>query len=299
MPETPNPEPAETSVHPTRRSLRESRSRKPAPARLRMAKAPDGRTAAVGPRKSRATRVTARLAAFFVVPALFGTMALPAFGASAPTTGADDVIGTTDAQSLIVGSDVTASTIQRDRYSATTEEELRAAAAAAAAAAIRARSASGSAYNYNDTDLSGFLGADGQTWQRPIAASMTSAYGPRRIICNAAGCSNGFHDGVDFGASCGTPIKSVSAGRVVFVGSAGSYGNRVIVDHGGGVESIYGHVQSGSYRVSPGELVESGTVVASVGRTGVVTDCVLDLKIRINGAFTGPVPFLASRGVKL
>ncbi|MET0716178.1 MAG: M23 family metallopeptidase [Mycetocola sp.] len=238
------------------------------------------------------------MATFLVVPALFGTMALPAFASPDPTTAAS-IVGAADAQSLIVGSNVTASTIQRDSYSATTQQELEEAAAAAAAAAIRARTGSAPAYNYNDADLAGFLGTTGQTWQRPVPASPTSAYGPRRIICNSAGCSNGFHDGVDLGTSCGTPIKAISAGRVVFVGSAGSYGNRVIVDHGGGVESVYGHVQGGSYRVSAGDLVDAGTLVASVGDTGVVTDCVLDLKIRINGSTTSPVPFLAARGVYL
>ncbi|MFU8947685.1 M23 family metallopeptidase [Mycetocola zhadangensis] len=245
--------------------------------------------------KNRGSRLAARLAALAVVPALFGTMTLPAF--ATPGTTATDLIGAPDAQSLIVGSEVTASTVQRDSYSATTKEELQAAAAAAAAAASRARS--GSASTYNDANLASFLGNDGKAWQRPVAASPTSDYGPRRIICNSAGCSNGFHDGVDLGTSCGTPIRAVSAGRVVFVGSAGSYGNRVIVDHGGGVESIYGHVQGGSYQVSTGDLIEAGTLVANVGRTGVVTDCVLDLKIRINGSFTNPVPFLAARGVDL
>ena len=54
------------------------------------------------------------------------------------------------------------------------------------------------------------------SWIRPVTARVTSKYGPRPIICNPAGCSNTFHDGVDFGSACGTPIKAISPGRVTF-----------------------------------------------------------------------------------
>jgi murein DD-endopeptidase MepM/ murein hydrolase activator NlpD len=62
---------------------------------------------------------------------------------------------------------------------------------------------------------------------------------------------------------------------------------------------VYGHLQGGSFKVSVGDLIEAGTVVAAVGATGVVTACHLDLKIGINGSFTSPVPYLASRGLRL
>ncbi|MET0934061.1 MAG: M23 family metallopeptidase [Mycetocola sp.] len=135
-------------------------------------------------------------------------------------------------------------------------------------------------------------------WIRPVTARVTSPYGPRRVICNTVGCSNTFHDGVDFGSSCGTPIKAISPGRVTFAANAGSFGERVIIDHGSGVESIYGHAQAGSYKVSVGQLVKAGTVIANVGATGVVTGCHLDLKIRIS-VYIDPGPFLAARGVVL
>jgi murein DD-endopeptidase MepM/ murein hydrolase activator NlpD len=131
-----------------------------------------------------------------------------------------------------------------------------------------------------------------------VTAKVTSPYGPRRVICNTVGCSNTFHDGVDFGSACGTPIKAISPGRVTFAGNAGSFGERVIIDHGSGVESLYGHAQTGSLNVSVGQLVKAGTVIAKVGATGVVTGCHLDLKIRIS-VFVDPGPFLAARGVTL
>ncbi|MET4638461.1 M23 family metallopeptidase [Mycetocola sp. 2940] len=135
-------------------------------------------------------------------------------------------------------------------------------------------------------------------WIRPVTAGVTSPYGPRRVICNAVGCSSSFHDGVDFGSACGTAVKAVSPGRVTFAGNAGSFGERVIIDHGSGLASLYGHLQTGSFAVTAGQLVKAGTVIARVGATGVVTGCHLDLKIR-TGVYIDPGPFLAARGVIL
>lgn len=135
-------------------------------------------------------------------------------------------------------------------------------------------------------------------WVRPVAGKVTSNYGPRPIICTPAGCSNTVHDGVDFGSACGTPIKAISPGRVVAATNAGSFGYRVTIDHGSGLESIYGHLQAGTFKVSAGDHVKAGTIIGNVGMTGVATGCHLDLKIR-TGAYIDPGPFLAFRGVKL
>ena len=128
---------------------------------------------------------------------------------------------------------------------------------------------------------------------------MTSPYGPRRIICNSAGCSSSFHSGVDLGGACGTPLKSVAAGRVISAANAGGFGNRVIVDHGGGVRSVYGHMKTGSFRVSPGDAIAGGAIIGEIGATGVVTGCHLDIKITINGSGVNPSTFLRTRGVNL
>ena len=135
-------------------------------------------------------------------------------------------------------------------------------------------------------------------WIRPVAGRITSNYGPRPVICTPAGCSNTFHDGVDFGSACGTQIKAISPGRVISATNAGSFGERVIIDHGSGLESIYGHMQTGSFTVTVGQHVKAGTIIGKVGMTGVATGCHLDLKIR-TGAYIDPKPFLAFRGVTL
>ncbi|MCP2032673.1 murein DD-endopeptidase MepM/ murein hydrolase activator NlpD [Okibacterium sp. HSC-33S16] len=135
-------------------------------------------------------------------------------------------------------------------------------------------------------------------WVRPVPGKVTSVFGPRPVICTPAGCSNTTHDGIDLGSPCGTDIKAISPGRVTSASNAGSFGERVIIDHGSGLESIYGHMQTGSYRVSVGQLVKAGTIIGKVGMTGVATGCHLDLKIR-TGAYIDPKPFLAFRGVTL
>jgi len=134
-------------------------------------------------------------------------------------------------------------------------------------------------------------------WWRPVPGPLTSLYGPRRIICNASGCSTPFHQGLDFGSGCGTPMVAVYAGTVTFAGNAGGFGNRVIVDHGGGIETIYGHIQNSSTFVQVGQQVDGGDQIALVGDTGVGTGCHLDLKVRIDGVHTDPQPFLRGRGV--
>jgi murein DD-endopeptidase MepM/ murein hydrolase activator NlpD len=274
----------------------------PSRARLaaRMAATPPPASVRSVPTQSRWKSIRSLLVVAIAVPAIFGTVALPAYAFTTEDSASVAPIHDTGAQSLTVPNWVRPA-LARDGYSATSAEDLRAAEAAKAAAEAAAklaasRAASGS--KSTATDYEAFVGGDG-SWIRPVAGAISSQYGPRGLICNGAGCSNSFHDGVDFSGACGTPIKAVSAGRVTFTGSAGSYGNRVIVDHGGGVESIYGHVQSGSYKVSAGQLVEAGTVVAGIGATGVVSGCHLDLKIRIGGDFTNPVPFMAAKGVKL
>ncbi len=142
-------------------------------------------------------------------------------------------------------------------------------------------------------------GCTGETtgeWVLPVSDPVTSPYGPRRIICNDAGCSTPWHYGLDFGSACGTPVAAIAGGTVTFTGAAGGFGNRVIIDHGGGIESIYGHM-SASYNVTQGQAIPAGTVVGTVGGTGVGTGCHLDLKVRVNGEHVDPQEFLRGQGI--
>lgn len=75
-----------------------------------------------------------------------------------------------------------------------------------------------------------------------------------------------FHRGIDIAVPVGTPVRATRKGRVTFAGERRGYGFTVIVEHTNGDHTLYGH--NSMVRVSPGELVESGTVVAFSGNTG-------------------------------
>lgn len=75
-----------------------------------------------------------------------------------------------------------------------------------------------------------------------------------------------FHRGIDIAVPVGTPVRSTRKGRVVFAGDRAGYGATVIVEHANGDRTLYGH--NAMLRVSPGDQVESGTVVAFSGNSG-------------------------------
>lgn len=75
-----------------------------------------------------------------------------------------------------------------------------------------------------------------------------------------------FHRGIDIAVPIGTPVRATRKGRVVFSGDRGGYGSTVIIEHDNGDRTLYGH--NAMIRVSPGEQVESGTVVAFSGNSG-------------------------------
>jgi murein DD-endopeptidase MepM/ murein hydrolase activator NlpD len=241
-------------------------------------------------RKSRWSTLRSTSIVALAVPGLLATIALPAY-AFAPADGAvadannQIVSEAVKGQSLTVSDDVTLAELERDGYSATSSEEL------------DAQYASSTYIFDNTTAMAAYLAPSASGWWRPLPGAITSKYGPRGLICNSVGCSNSFHEGMDFGGACGTPIKATAPGRVTFVGNAGAYGNRVIIDHGEGIETIYGHLLSGSANVAVGDTVVGGEVIAEVGATGVVSGCHLDLKVNIDGEHTNPAPFLREHGV--
>jgi murein DD-endopeptidase MepM/ murein hydrolase activator NlpD len=250
-------------------------------------------TQATAPRTARWRSLRSPAIIALAVPALLGTVALPAYafspGDGSTTSITDANAALTDeslaTQSLTVSDDVALAQVERDGYSATSAEELEQTYAAAG-------------YIYDSAAaLAGYLAPSTSGWWRSLPGEITSKYGPRGLICNGAGCSNAFHEGMDFGGACGTPIKAAAAGTVTFTGNAGAFGNRVIIDHGNGVQTVYGHLLGGSYSVSVGDVIEGGTVIAEVGATGVVSGCHLDLKVSVDGEHINPAPFLRERGV--
>ncbi|MGH1564913.1 peptidoglycan DD-metalloendopeptidase family protein [Mumia sp. DW29H23] len=87
----------------------------------------------------------------------------------------------------------------------------------------------------------------------------------------------GLHDGTDFAVPCGTPVRSAADGRVVGVDYDPVYGNRVVVDHGGGLTTRYNHLTRAD--VATGDRVGVGDVVGAVGSTGLSTGCHLHFMV--------------------
>ncbi|MBE9403069.1 peptidoglycan DD-metalloendopeptidase family protein [Brachybacterium sp. Marseille-Q2903] len=123
---------------------------------------------------------------------------------------------------------------------------------------------------------------------RPVGGPITSGYGYRTHP--VLGYSK-MHDGVDFGASCGTPVHSAQSGTVIAVEYNGASGKRVKVDHGNGVITGYYHLQS--YGTSVGATVEAGEVIGYVGSTGRSTGCHLHFaKMDEAGTYSNPMSLL-------
>ncbi|MDM7885716.1 peptidoglycan DD-metalloendopeptidase family protein [Curtobacterium sp. RHCKG23] len=135
----------------------------------------------------------------------------------------------------------------------------------------------------------------GTGWVRPGGGYVISPYGYRIHPITGVGT---MHDGLDLTSGCSTAIVAASAGTVEYAGWYGGYGNYVRINHGGGVATAYGHIVNGGFRVTPGQRVSAGQLIALVGSTGNSTGCHLHYEVHINGATTDPAPFMAVRGVR-
>jgi murein DD-endopeptidase MepM/ murein hydrolase activator NlpD len=95
------------------------------------------------------------------------------------------------------------------------------------------------------------------------------------------------HRGVDYAAPSGTPIRAAGDGKVLFRGTQGGYGNTVILQHGGNITTLYGHMSRfGNARV--GARVNQGDVIGYVGSSGLATGPHLHYEYRVNGAHRNP-----------
>ena len=116
---------------------------------------------------------------------------------------------------------------------------------------------------------------------------VTSTYGYRvHPIFN----DRRLHTGLDFRASSGTPLAASRAGEVVFAGWRGGYGNCTIIDHGGGLATLYAH--QSAIRVQAGDVVSRGQVIGAAGSTGYATGPHLHFEVRVNGVPADPLPYL-------
>jgi len=127
------------------------------------------------------------------------------------------------------------------------------------------------------------------TFHYPLAGVTTGGnFGKRRILNGQAGSP---HGGVDFPAPTGTPVYAAQRGRVVLAEPLYFSGNTVVLDHGLGLYTFYGHFESIS--VQPGDLVDTGAILGKVGATGRVTGPHLHWGATVNRARTDPLQLIS------
>jgi murein DD-endopeptidase MepM/ murein hydrolase activator NlpD len=99
-----------------------------------------------------------------------------------------------------------------------------------------------------------------------------------------------FHPGLDISADKGDPVYSTADGKVMSASAAGNYGNLVIIDHGFGIETRYGHLSA--FKVKAGQHVKRGDLLGLVGATGRATGAHLHYEVRANGRILNPLQLL-------
>ena len=130
-------------------------------------------------------------------------------------------------------------------------------------------------------------GQPGACQARPVPGGISSGFGARY---HPVLHYTRMHTGADMSAGSGTPIRACRSGTVVIAGSQGGYGNTVVVDHGGGMATLYAH--QSRLGVSPGQVVNAGDVIGYVGSTGMSTGPHLHFEVRLSGNPVDPAPYL-------
>ncbi|MDX2978143.1 peptidoglycan DD-metalloendopeptidase family protein [Streptomyces microflavus] len=133
-------------------------------------------------------------------------------------------------------------------------------------------------------------GGGGQ-WTKPVGAPMSTPFGKKGPMW-----SSGQHTGLDFAAALGTAVKAVAGGKVAMAKSGGPYGNHIMLNHGGGLTSLYAHLSK--MLTSVGDTVKQGQKIGEVGSTGNSSGPHLHLEARVNGKAVDPMRYLTGGGGK-
>jgi len=122
---------------------------------------------------------------------------------------------------------------------------------------------------------------------RPVPGRIESGFGPR--IHPIFGTVK-MHNGLDMHGPIGEPIRAGAGGTVIFAGVKGGFGNTVMIDHGGGMVTLYAH--QSRLAVSVGQKVKAGQTIGYVGNSGLSTGPHLHFEVRINGVPVDPMNYL-------
>jgi murein DD-endopeptidase MepM/ murein hydrolase activator NlpD len=123
------------------------------------------------------------------------------------------------------------------------------------------------------------VSASGLIW--PVHGPVTSGFGWRW---------GRMHEGIDIAVPSGTPVAAAASGTVITAGWLGGYGNLVVIDHGNGLATAYGH--NSSVTVGAGQSVAQGQVIAYSGSTGHSTGPHVHFEVRVNGSAVDPLGYL-------
>jgi murein DD-endopeptidase MepM/ murein hydrolase activator NlpD len=129
------------------------------------------------------------------------------------------------------------------------------------------------------------LAAKPTAW--PVHGWISSGFGSR---VNPLSGEPGFHTGVDIANDIGTPVHATADGRVAFAGWEGGYGKLVVVEHGQGFSTYYGHLSE--IKATVGQMVRRGTTVGLMGQTGDATGPHVHYEIRVYGAAVDPTKYM-------
>ena len=122
----------------------------------------------------------------------------------------------------------------------------------------------------------------------PVMGRISSSFGERQDPIN--GEEGSFHPGIDIAAAFGTPVRAPADGIVVKASFGDGYGREIIIDHGNGISTVYGHLSG--YAVTPGERVRRGQVIGYLGDSGRSTGPHLHYEVRIHDAPVNPHKYL-------
>ena len=147
-------------------------------------------------------------------------------------------------------------------------------------------------FQSKDGDVQGYFTPEGKGMRKAFLRApldftrVSSVFNPHRVhpisgIVRA-------HKGIDYAAPTGTPIWAAGDGRIEFAGRKGGYGNVVMIDHGKGISTVYGHMSRFGKSSRVGRTVKQGDIVGYVGMTGAATGPHLHYEYRIKGVFKNP-----------
>ncbi len=126
----------------------------------------------------------------------------------------------------------------------------------------------------------------------PVQGLLTSFFGQRLDPFNGHGT---FHSGIDISVPTGTPVLSTAGGQVKFADTYAGYGHLIVIDHGNGIETYYGHLSH--YNVIPGQRIARGEIIAWSGKTGRATSPHVHYEVRMTGSPVNPYPYLKSQSL--